>query len=415
MSHRASATGRSAARALPGGMEDRRRRMAVMLAATAALACLTLLLVSPAWAQTGGGNVGIPIDPSAATSTTTPSAATSTTTPSAPTTTASTATTQPGSSAETTAAPDAGGTLLHPPLADFPGLTENVRFPQANVQILPEYDSQDVLVIIDYQLPPDVKVPLTFQFRAPKGARMTGYALLDAKGGFEYDRPTPKVTPGNSDWDLVEAVVPRNQPVHIEYYYNPGVVTNGARDFSVLFESPATIDQLTFSVQQPKGATGFTLTPPLSGQGQDGFGLTASSTSVSGVKPGDLLKVQVAYQKANAEPSVPAGAEPEASGETAATTNYLLWLVLAMVVGVGGFATYRMLTSRTPGPASSVGHGGGSRPRGGGSSGRRGPAAARTGAAARRSTGGQRFCTECGTAFTEDDRFCSGCGEERQD
>jgi hypothetical protein len=371
-----------------------------------ALVCLSLLLAAPAQAQTGG-NVGIPLDPSGAGATTAP--ATETTKPAS-------AETTPGAPTATTVPGGGGSGLVQPPAADFPGLTEGVRFQQATVQVMPEYDSQDVLVIIDFQLPADVDVPFTFQFRAPRGARMTGYALLDANGGFDYDRPTPKVTPGTGEWDLVEAVVPRSQPVHIEYYYNPGLVTTGARDFPVLFEAPAAIDQLTFSVQQPKRATGFVLTPPFSGQGQDGFGLPASSTSVSDVQPGDLLKVQVAYDKPDAEPSVPAQGEAGSPTETAATTNYLLWLVVAMVVGVGGFAAYRLLATRAAAaPASRGGRAAGGRSRkAAGQPGRRPAAAGKPAGAPSRSSGEQRFCTECGTGFAEDDRFCSQCGEARQ-
>lgn len=365
-----------------------------------AIACVSFLLTPVAWAQTGG-NVGIPVEQGTdSPSTTAPAAATSTTAPAAtPTTSAAgVGTTTPQS------APGAG--LVQPPVSDFPGLPAGVRFPQGTIQIMPEFDSQDVLVISDYQLPADVKVPFDFQFRVPKGARMTGYALIDANGGFDYNRPAPKLTPGTGDWDVVEAVVPRNQAVHIEYYYNPGLVTTAKRDFSIVFEVPAVVDQLTFSVQQPTRATGFKVTPPLSSQGQDGFGLTASSTTVSDVQPGELLKAQVAYEKPDANPSQPASSAPGTPGpsaQTEASSNYLLWLVVAMIVGVGGFAAYRMLTRR-PAPAGAGG---------------RTVVQPRTtrepGRTPRRTpAGGQRFCTGCGDPFNEDDRFCSQCGEGRQ-
>ncbi len=384
---------------------------------------LTALFASPAWAE----NVGIPIDPSVtpttapATTPTTPSSVSTAPETGTPTTLAPTATSAPGaSSEETTSAPGTGGAgLRQPPASDFPGLMPGLQFPQASVAFMPEYDSQDVLVIIDYQLPSDAKIPFTFRFRIPRGARMSSYALAKQNGDFDHDGLLPPKTIAGStgEWDTVEFQVPRNQPIHLEYYYNPGLNTAGKRDFPIVFESPATIDRFTISVQQPARASGFTLAPPLAQQGQDGFGMTASSSSLVDLKPGEIVKMQVAYVKPDANPSVLAeGAEPSATAQTAASTNYLLWLFAALVVGVGGVVAYRTLGSRS---AHASAHSRTGQPQ------RSVRTATPNRTSVRRATGARRppsaqpsrqaFCTQCGKALAQDDRFCGGCGEERED
>ncbi len=304
----------------------------------------------------------------------------------------------------------AAGSLISPKSADFKELNPGLTFPDASVQFLPEYDTPDgeVLVIINYQLPQGVKLPLNYQFRIPHNARLTGYALLDSQGNFDYNRPTPQVTPG-TEWDLVSAQVPRDQPVHIEYYYKPsGLDPTGARSFVADYEAPAALDTLTVAVQQPARATDFVLTPPFGQSSPDAEGLTVFTTTAAKVTPGEHARVQVAYNKPDANPTKSSATD---SPQTQASQNYLVWLLIAMVVGVAGFVAYRMISNRrTPAVA------GGGRATGGGSRTGSSKAAstARKGKAAAPATGPQRFCTNCGAKLTKNDRFCPQCGQERE-
>lgn len=147
---------------------------------------LAALVVGAAHAASPSPNIGIPLTPTTAAAVT-------------PTTSVGvTPTTAPAAATPTTApaTPAASATAPGVPAATTP-LNSGLRFTQGTVQFLPEYDSTDMLVIIDYQLPPDVKTPFTFQFRVPAGARMTGYALVDTNGSFDYNRPAPTVVQGD--------------------------------------------------------------------------------------------------------------------------------------------------------------------------------------------------------------------------
>lgn len=356
---------------------------------------LAALAVGAAQAGSSAPNIGIPLTPTTVAATATP-------------------TTAAGASATPT-------TALGAPAATSP-LNPGLRFTKGTVQFLPEYDSMEVLVIIDYALLAGAKTPFTFQFRVPGNARMTGYALVDANGSFDYSRPAPTVTQGDV-WDVVTVVVPKFKPVHIEYYYDPGLSQNGQRDFAVVFDPPAVIDQLTLQVQEPRRATGFAVSPGFAQttQGSDGFAFREESRSA--VQPGQPTIAKVSYAKPDAQPSLPpaSGTGSIAGGSSSASTpgagggsggsSYLLWVLLAAAAAVAGIVAYRLPARRPAAATSRAAH----------VSGRTRAIQAPVSPSRRApqkdletAGGSQRFCTECGESFVSTDRFCRQCGQERE-
>lgn len=432
----------------------------VLMGALLLSLALAALAVGAAQAASSAPNIGIPLTPTtvapggapttvttAAEVTPTTAAGTvtqSTTGPATPTTAAA-ATATPTSAPAGTATPT---TALGAPAATTP-LNPGLRFTQGTVQFSPEYDSTDVLVIIDYQLPPDAKIPFTFQFRVPGEARMTGYSLIDTNGAFDYDRPAPTVVQGE-EWDVVSVVVPKAKPVHLEYYYDPGLSLSGQREFPVVFDPPATFDRLTLEIQEPRRATGFVVSPGFGQitQGNEGFTLHAESRS--GVQPGQPITAKVSYGKPDAEPSLPpaSGTGAAAGGSSSAGTpaagggggnGYLLWVVLAAAVAVVGIVVYRLPARR---PASANSHSAQATGRTRATPARVQPShPSQSGAVSRAATrprmsaatagtgrrapgsqpddlqtaaGAQQFCTQCGDSFASTGRFCGQCGQERE-
>lgn len=414
----------------------------VLMGALLLSLALAALAVGAAQAASSAPNIGIPLTPT----TVAPGGAptTATTAIGVTPTTAAAATATPTTAPAGTATPT---TALGAPAATTP-LNPGLRFTQGTVQFSPEYDSTDVLVIIDYQLPPDAKIPFTFQFRVPGEARMTGYSLIDTNGAFDYDRPAPTVVQGE-EWDVVSVVVPKAKPVRIEYYYDPGLDLSGQRDFPIVFDPPATFDRLTLEVQEPRRATGFVVSPGFGQitQGNEGFTLHAESRS--GVQPGQPITAKVSYGKPDAEPSLPpASGTGAAGGSSSAGTpaagggggnGYLLWVVLAAAVAVVGIVVYRLPARR---PASANSHSAQATGRTRATPARVQPShPSQSGAVSRAATrprmsaatagtgrrapgsqpddlqtaaGAQQFCTQCGDSFASTDRFCRQCGQERE-
>lgn len=324
-------------------------------------------------------------------------------------TTAGTATTV-GSTAASAADPTSPGSVVVPKPGEVEALNPGVVFESMNVQIWPEYDRPEVLVMIDLVLPADASFPFKFRFGVPKGAAVTGVAEVNPNGSFDYSRPQPLFDTTAPDRDLVSVEIPKNPNVRLEYYYDPGLNVQGARDYNLLYELFGDAKQVSLVLQQPLRSDGFVVTPPLSESSKDGQGFSYAGQSFSNLKSGDRLQLRVAYTKENSEPSVQPGETAPGGGTS---RNSLLALLVILVVGVGGFAAYRLFLR--PQPAAS---GRGGRPAAARSTARNRSSGARSRAVAaernRPAGGPARFCTSCGAQLTKKDRFCPQCGSARE-
>lgn len=328
-------------------------------------------------------------------------------------------TTSTTSTTSTTAAPagDGAGAVVagvEPRAADYTPVNPGLVAAQMGVQVWPEYDTTDVLVLIDLTLPPTTVFPYTFNFYVPKGARLTGIAEVDSNGQFVYKMAPPKVTPG-TDMDQVTITVPSLPVLRLEYYYNPGLAATGQRSFDVLFRAPADAAQLSVGVQQPLRSTAFTVQPVLAQRTTDAEGFNYAFGTFPNIKQGDTLKLKVSYTKSDGEPSIQAGGSQGGSPEAGASSRYLVWLLVVLVVGVAVLVGFRLYQRRQPAPSTTRSLGGAAR----GSSGRVGGSTRRPARGARPPVapgpgGLVRFCTQCGQRLTKKDRFCPQCGHERE-
>jgi hypothetical protein len=294
-------------------------------------------------------------------------------------------------------------------------LNPGVSFDQLSVQVWPEYDEPDILVMIDVVLPEDVAYPFTFSFAVPKGARVTGVAEVRPDGSFDYSRPSPQFDYSDPNRDVVTVIVPKLRNVRLEYYYDPGLDLQGRRDFNFVYELPADAQQVSLAIQQPLRSSEFAVQPPLGESSSDQQGFSYVGQSFQELEGGDQLQAQVSYTRDTAEPSRPAGST--APPGTGANSSYLLLLMAIVVVGVGGFAAYRVWLRPQPATYS---RGGGRRPTGktsrtgAGRPGAKPAARGPTKSAAAKQGGPARFCTSCGSELTKKDRFCPYCGEQRE-
>ncbi len=287
---------------------------------------------------------------------------------------------------------------------------------QMGVQIWPEYDTKDVLVLLDVTLPATTVFPYSFSFYVPKGARLAGLAEITEAGGFDYTLGVPVQVPGEV-MDLVTVTVPKRPVLRLEYYYDPGVGVPGQKSFPILFQAPADVGSLSFGVQQPSDATGFSTEPALPQTSTDSEGFTYFFTNFSAIKAGEMVEVQVSYTKTSADPSFSSGST---GGDPvqATNSNLLLLMLAAIVLVIGGMVAYRLLGRREPAPA-----GRGAASRAGGSAAGR-PGSRSDSRSKSRASGGQgssedaggpaRFCTQCGGRLQKKDRFCPACGHPRE-
>jgi hypothetical protein len=298
------------------------------------------------------------------------------------------------------------------------------------LQIWPEYDSTDVLVMMDFTLDASAQLPLTFYFYVPKGARLSGVAEVNEQGQFVYGK-APQTTVG-TDFDKVAIQVTTFRHLRLEYYYDPGLGQSVNKSFVVVFAQPLDAVQLLASVQAPLRSSGFQVQPALGTPTVDAQGFTSTQGSFANVKEGQRLALQISYTKGDAKPSVETSSTT-AAGTTATGSSgnsgarWLILLGVIVVVALGGVIAWRLLTPEnkmnppTP-PArnadrrqSATGAGGKPKPPAGGQTGRpaRGKGAA-PGAGPGAGPSRVKFCTECGTKLSDSDRFCPSCGHKRE-
>jgi len=289
-----------------------------------------------------------------------------------------------------TAGDSSTASLVLPAPEGYESVNPGVTLPEMNIQVWPEYDTADVLVLMDVFLPQTATFPYTFTYYVPKGARNTGIAEVDEAGEFVYDL-TPQLTPGEK-MDTMTLEIPKYNQLRLEYYYNPGVSATGTRSFPVEVWLPADVGNLSLSVQQPLRSTGFAVEPVLSQTSTDAQGFSYVQQSFSGAKAGQRVDANVTYTKEDSDPSWSEQDTGAGGDESAGGSNYFLLVVLAMVVGVLAVVGYQLVIRRNSAPASSSREGS-------------------TGNAGR--PGQVRYCTECGAKLSKRDKFCSGCGAGR--
>lgn len=316
------------------------------------------------------------------------------------TSTTGAATTASATAAATSAtAATPGGVGVTPASADWQPLNPGITAAEILVQIWPEYDttSTEVLVLVNLTVPDSVPLPFTFKYAVPKGARVTGFAMVAPDGKFDYNRPNPQFSAGGSDWDLVTVTVPTYRQIHLEYYFSPGIPASGAKKFPVVFISPAGAAKLTEAVQQPKRSTGFSIDPAGTDGGTDAEGFSYRTQTFTNVKDGDRVRLDLSYTKNDSEPSKSAGAT--STPAQSQSTRWFIILVIVLVVAVMALVAYRVFFQNKQ--TSSAGRSRAPRSGGGGESGSG-------------KVGLSRFCTECGAKLTKRERFCPQCGHERE-
>jgi hypothetical protein len=415
-------------------VKQRRNGCSRMLTATllAAVLVMTILPTSGAWAVTTTPITGPTVTlPAVTTGTVTITAPTTVTLPGTVTvvptvtvTVPSTVTvTLPGTTITATDATTPGAGLLPAP-DGFAPANQGLIVPNMMVQVWPEYDSTDVLVMMDFTLDPTAKLPLTFNFYAPTGARISGIAEIDDNGTFVYGK-TPVLTAGTG-FDKVAFQVQTHRHLRVEYYYDPGLGQADLRSFPVVFQNPVDAAQVTMSVQQPLRSTGFSVTPALGAPIVDAQGATAVQGSFLDVKEGQRVSLVVAYTKTDAKPSVEtssttAGTSGTVTGSTNSGAKWLIWLGVIVVVAVAGILVWTMLSPRRPQKPGARGSGQGAKPVSGVDERTKvkpGRQPAGDGKDRRDAAGGKRgpvrFCTECGSKMPDDVRFCPQCGHKRE-
>jgi hypothetical protein len=276
------------------------------------------------------------------------------------------------------------------------------------IRLWPEFDKPGVLVFLVGQTAADTPLPAELKFTIPPGATINAIAYIDETRNVLTDQVESSV-----DGQTVSITTP-NGNFHIEFY-DPALTIDGAkRSYSYTWQQDMIVDSVIWQVEQPVGASGFTVSPAGGGLGTDENGLPAYELDGGAIPAGAASTVTVSYSKADDSLSIEAIAAaatipPASTGTSAPPTSgdstgiIIAAVILALAVVISAFMYFRSSGGARFGvrviPPSGSGREGGSR--GGGK-----PAKS----AGQKESRGQRFCAQCGQPAKPGDQFCRKCG-----
>jgi hypothetical protein len=274
-----------------------------------------------------------------------------------------------------------------------------VKLSNMEVDLWPEYDRPNVLVIYRITLPPTTALPVDLSFRIPAAAgepSAVATRQTTAEGGAGlFTIPYERQVVG--DWGVISltATMPELQ---LEYY-DPGLVKEGqARQYEYHWPGDYAVDMLKLQVQQPLGASDMSISPA-SGQGvSGGDGLVYYNKEVGSLTSGQTFGLTITYKKTTddltatnlqVQPSAPVSVTPERSDLLLVLPWALGGLGVALIVG--GVVWYLQ-----SGKGKKE-----DRPKR-----RRQPAALKEADG----TGAYIYCHQCGKRASPGDVFCRMCG-----
>lgn len=271
---------------------------------------------------------------------------------------------------------------------------EEITIASVEINLWPEYDKAEMLVINYILLAPDTPLPATLNLRLPAQVNAPHVVAVGASPELVTDQGVEFTTRADGDW-LVVSIQASGPAIQLEYY-DPGLRKNGtSRSYSHEWLSDYNVQNLSFMVQQPYDATGFKTSPALQDDGIHQDQLQYYSSQAVAVPAGESLSIELNYEKPSDTLSAsrlqvqPVGVDENTPGRVS-FSNSLPYVIggLGVIMILGGLVYYWQ-----SGRASSR------------KSRRRAHAHAD-----HEESGEEIYCHQCGARAHGGDRFCRTCG-----
>lgn len=268
----------------------------------------------------------------------------------------------------------------------------SLGFSSVTVDLWPEFDQPNVLVIYHYNLPADVSLPVKLQLLVPISANINAVAVSDTNGALvtaSYDKTS------TGDWSAL-SLEANSRSIQVEYYDNYQL-QGDQRTYTFTWPGNYPVDNFTVSFQQPVDATGLKLTPDLSAGTIGADGLVYYTGNAGALPVNQTYSLKFEYTKTstrlsgqNVQPSAPLDSNVQGRVSFSA---YLPWILgglgglLALGGIVAGVIYWRNEQKQNRRPSR-----------------RRRPSASEPVA------GGDVYCNQCGKRAQPGDVFCRSCG-----
>jgi hypothetical protein len=275
---------------------------------------------------------------------------------------------------------------------------------ELEIDLWPEYDRSEVLVIYKAKLPANVSLPVDITFKIPAVAgepfavavRQMDGALLNAT----YDRQI------EGEWALI-TITATMPEIQLEYY-DPQIQKDGNnRSYTYVWPGDYAVDAMRIVVQEPIGASQVSIEPDLGSFVQyQNDPMRYYLMDVGAPKANESVSVAISYFKdtdilsiesLQVQPSAPIDGN-DGSGQSGFIT-YLPWIIggLGVLLLAGGVLWYLRMNAEQVSPTPKRK--------------RRTKTAIKSPEQVSAANGNDgAFCHQCGKRSASGDRFCRSCG-----
>ena len=268
----------------------------------------------------------------------------------------------------------------------------NMRFQSVDVDLWPEYDQPQMLVIYRMQLDSSVSLPAEMVIRIPAATGGPHAVAAEQPDGL-FTLPVEQSLEG--EWLALRFTA--TLPVNVIEYYLPLTREGDQRSFAYRWPGDYAVDVLSLTVQQPIGSTNLVLSPSLTTTGTQN-GLTIYNSNFGPLAAGQTFELSLRYDKPNDDltiaqlgiEEVPISAEGDLNLDTLAIV--VLAIAGISLIGGGVFWYWRsgqMATASESAPRR-----------------QRRSTAPRTQAPPPAGSSEVVYCHECGKRANPGDRFC---------
>jgi hypothetical protein len=266
------------------------------------------------------------------------------------------------------------------------------RLEQLQIDLWPEHDRPEMLIIFRGTLSAEVPLPASVTIRVPaRVGEPSAVAYNDGSGDLLLASFSTSTT---DDWLAVTLETPERD-FQLEFY--DGLARAGdERSYTLAWSGDYAVDELSYILLPPSGASQIETQPELLPSPQ-GAGSTLYGASVGGLPAGQESQVSVTYRGGagvTTESLSLATREQNRSGALIAGTA-----VSGLALVIGGVVWYTRRTKSQPAQLSQDQR---RRKKRGRRVSKTQPTKGETSAAA--------YCTKCGRPLDVDDRFCGSCG-----
>ncbi|MBW8011251.1 MAG: zinc ribbon domain-containing protein [Chloroflexi bacterium] len=259
---------------------------------------------------------------------------------------------------------------------------------ELEINLWPEFDEPEMLVIYFVQLDPDTPLPANLTFRIPTAAGDPNVVAVgssrEVRGEVTYQREIAE------EWAVI-SLIADDYFIQLEYYDPALDLSSANRHYELIWPGDYAVGDLLVKVQNPVDAQNISATPDLGVGTPGGYGLLYFDISGGSLQVGEEFDLTLDYTKDTNTLSFDRWQLNQLNSTQTSSRGLPTWAIWGLgIIGVGliMFGVIKYFRDDQPPPRK--------RPR------RR--------KAASQASSGFVFCHNCGTQSKSGDKFCRDCG-----